>query len=59
MLIILLVIQYLRNQSHFREMEREAGAWRGCKTECMCLETEAVLIKVNPATREERSMQAY
>lgn len=59
MLIILLVIQYLLNQSHFREMERGAGAWRGCKPECMCLETEAVLIKVNPATREERSMQAY
>lgn len=41
-----------------RDGER-GRAWWGCKAECMCLETEAVLIKVNPATREERSMQAY
>lgn len=56
-LIILLVILYALNHSHFRE--GEVGAWWGCKAECMCLEAEAVLIKVNPATREERSMQAY
>lgn len=60
MLIILSVIQYVLNQSGFRATGKEAAhRGGGCKAECMCLETEAVLIKVNPATREERSMQAY